>query len=64
MMVGGYHLLHCLIGLTGHTQSTTIMMNGRLELRVRSAMANYLRARLNLPLADGSRPNPQLELGV
>lgn len=38
------------------------MINGRLELPVREAMVNYLLTRLNLPLTDGARPFPQLEL--
>jgi hypothetical protein len=38
------------------------MTNGVLEIKVRQAQANYLRARLQVPLMDGTAPLPQLEL--
>lgn len=38
------------------------MRNGVLEIPVRRAMENYLRARLRLPLRDGARELPVLEL--
>jgi len=38
------------------------MMNGELEMSVPAALANYLRARLRVPLADGSEPPPLLEV--
>lgn len=38
------------------------MTNGVLEIKVRQAQANYLRARLQVPLMDGTTPLPQLEL--
>jgi hypothetical protein len=37
------------------------MAQGDLELRVNGVVADYLRARLGLPLADGSIPPPLLE---
>lgn len=38
------------------------MTNGILEIKARQAQANYLRARLQVPLMDGTTPPPQLEL--
>ncbi len=38
------------------------MKKGVITVRVRLAMENYLRARLRLPLRNGSEPEPRLEL--
>ncbi len=38
------------------------MVDGQLELRVREALVDYLRARLVLPLSDGSTAPPLLEV--
>jgi predicted DNA-binding transcriptional regulator YafY len=38
------------------------MSRGKILLKVRKAMENYLRHRLGLPLRDGTQPAPRLEL--
>lgn len=38
------------------------MQSGVITVRVREAMENYLRHRLGVPLRDGTRPEPRLEI--